>query len=245
MSTGRGAGWKHEHVAHGFLHRRRRVLPLLQVQEDLLARVLRRHGHGLERVLDLGSGDGAMSELVLSEWPAASAVLVDHSPPMLERAAIRLAPFAGRWQTVDADLSAPGWADALPAGGYDAAVTSFALHHLDSEQKRSLFAALPGLLRPGAMFLNMDIVTVEGPLQGSFEEDMAANLLRLERDRGGRRSEDDIRAELALAFDADEEDMPDSAEQQVARLAEAGFQESQIHFKWGEAAIYGGCLPAS
>lgn len=245
MSAERGAAWKQEHVAHAFLHRRRRVLPLLQVQEDLLVRLLRRHRHEFGRVLDLGSGDGAMSELVLSEWPAASAVLVDHSPPMLERAGARLAPFAGRWQTVDADLSAPGWAQALPAGPHGAAVSSFALHHLDSGQKRRLFAELRELLEPGAMFLNMDIVTVAGPLAGSFEEEMAANLVLLERARGGERGEEEIRAELSVAFDADEEDMPDSAEQQVAWLAEAGFLQSEVHFKWGEAAIYGGCVPAS
>jgi tRNA (cmo5U34)-methyltransferase len=239
----RGAGWERPDVAHGFVARRRRVLPFLEVQEDLLVRVLRRRGRPLDRFLDLGSGDGAISELLLGEWPAARAVLVDHSPPMLERAEQRLGGFDGRWQALAGDFSDSSWTDALPAGRYDAAVSSFALHHLDAGEKRRVFSEVLELLEPGGVFLNIDFVTVAGPLRGSFEEQMAANLVRSERARGSRRSEDEIVAELGLAFDADDEDHPDSAEDQVTWLAAAGFDEAEIHFKWGEVALYGGARP--
>jgi hypothetical protein len=100
------------------------------------------------------------------------------------------------------------------------------------------------VLAPGALFLNIDYVTVAGPLRGIFEEQMAINLAHAERERGGRRSEEEIAAELALAFDSDDEDRPDSAGDQLAWLAAAGFTDAEIHFKWGEVALYGGARPA-
>jgi tRNA (cmo5U34)-methyltransferase len=239
----RGAAWKQHDVAHSFVERRRRVLPFLELQEDLILRLLRRQGRRIERFLDVGSGDGATSELLLGELPEARALLVDHSPPMLAGAEVRLGRFADRWEAVSADLADPGWTDALALGHFDAAVSSYAIHHLDDAQKRRLFAELFELLAPGALFLNMDYVRVAGPLQGSFEEEMAANLVRSERERGSQRPEAEIAAELSVAFDADEEDRPDSAEDQVRWLAEVGFAHAQIHFKWGEVALVGAARP--
>jgi tRNA (cmo5U34)-methyltransferase len=238
-----GAGWQQPEVVAGFLERRRRVLPMLDVQEDLLVRLLRRQGHPLERFLDLGGGDGAMSELLLSEWPRASAVLIDNSAAMLERAHARLGRFQGRWSVVREDLSRPGWPAALPRGAYDAVVSAYALHHLEAKDKREVFAGVLDLLEPGGMFLNMDYVRVTGPLQGLFEEQMAINLHRAERDRGSTRDEAELAAELGVSFDSDEEDRPDRAEDQVEWLAAAGFADAQIHFKWGEVAVYGAARP--
>jgi tRNA (cmo5U34)-methyltransferase len=241
----RGAAWKRHDVAHSFVEHRRRVLPFLDIQESLVLRLLRRQGKPIERFLDVGSGDGAMSELLLAEFPDARALLVDHSPPMLARAHERLGRFEGRWEAVSTDLSDPSWHDALADDAFDAAVSSYAIHHLDAAEKRRLFADLLELLAPAALFLNMDYVTVAGPMQGSFEEQMAANLVRSERDRGSARPEEEIVAELSLAFDADDEDHPDGAAEQVAWLAAAGFTDAEIHFKWGEVAVYGGARPAA
>ena len=73
-------------LAASFLDRRQILVPLLDVQEDLIRRLLSRHTHSIGRFLDVGSGDGAMTELVLSSQPESEAVLVDFSDPMLERA---------------------------------------------------------------------------------------------------------------------------------------------------------------
>ncbi len=50
-----------------------------------------------------------------------------------------------------------------------------AIHHLTSERKRALFAEVFSLLEPGAMFVNMDVVRIEGPLDGLFDEQIIAN----------------------------------------------------------------------
>ena len=240
MSEGSpGATWQRPELVGMFLSERKTLMPLLEVQENLVRRLLTRHPLPVRRFLDIGSGDGVMSELVLSLHPQAEAVLVDFSPPMLERAELRLARVDARWQIVRGDLSEPTWAGALPAGSYDAAVSAFAIHHLPGARKRALFGELYELLEPGAMFVNMDYVAIEGPLRGVWDEEMLANAVRAERERGGSRSE----AELEDLFDDDEDDRPDSVGDQLRWLREAGFADAEVHFKWAEAAVLGAIKP--
>jgi tRNA (cmo5U34)-methyltransferase len=227
-----GAAWQSQDLAASFLDRRQILVPLLDVQEDLIRRLLSRHAQPIGRFLDVGSGDGAMTELVLSSQPQSEAVLVDFSDPMLERAGSRLVNSPGRWQTVRGDLSTPAWLEGLPAGGYDAVVSALAIHHLPSQRKRTLFRELFGLLEPGGLFVNMDYVSIDGPLRGLFDEQMLANAVQAEHEHGGRRTD----AEVDLN---DDDDQPDSVEDQIGWLRDAGFEQAEVHFKWAEAAVFG------
>jgi len=240
-SASPGAHWQRPELVSAFLSERKTLMPLLDVQEDVVRRLLSRHAHSAGRFLDLGCGDGAMSELVLSLQPHAEAVLVDFSEPMLEGAERRLADSTARWQIVRGDLSDPGWRAGLPAGSYGGAVSAFAIHHLPAARKRALFGELAELLEPGAMFVNMDYVRTRGALQGLWDEQMLANALQAERARGGSRSEAELERDL---FDDSDEDRPDTTEDQVLWLRDAGFADVEVHFKWAEAAIFGAVKPA-
>jgi tRNA (cmo5U34)-methyltransferase len=235
-----GATWQGHEIVGAFLSERETLMPLLDMQEDLVRRLLLRHRHPVTRFLDVGSGDGAMSELVLSLKPDAEAVLVDFSEPMLEGAERRLAGGPARWQAVRGDLSDPSWPTKLPGGSYGAAVSAFAIHHLPAARKRSLFCELAQLLEPGAMFVNMDHVSVGGPLRGVWDEQMLANAVRAERERGGIRSEAEVERDVP---DDGDDDRPDSAEDQVQWLLDAGFERPEVYFKWAEAAVFGGIKP--
>jgi tRNA (cmo5U34)-methyltransferase len=240
-SASPGAVWRSPEIVGAFLDEREQLMPLVAVQQDLLERLLRRHGHPIRAFLDLGAGDGALSELILDIEPDAHALLVDFSEPMLARAQRRLERFAGRWQAIRGDLSDPGWRRGLADAGHSAAVSSYAIHHLPGERKRSLFAELFELLEPGAMFVNMDYVAISGPLQGLFDEQMVANAVHAEHQRGGDRSDEQVEREL---FDDGDDDRPDTVERQLGWLCEAGFEAAELHFKWAEAAIFGGVKPS-
>ena len=234
-----GATWQRPKAAEWFLDERQARLPLIDVQEDVIRRLFERHGHTVERFLDLGAGDGALSELMLAVFPRAEAVLVDFSEPMLAGVEERLAG-RGRWRVVRGDLSDPGWRRELPEGGYGAAVSSLAIHHLPAERKRELFAEVFELLEQGAMFVNLDYVAIDGPLRGLWDEQLVANALRLERQRGGSRSAAELEHEL---LDDADEDRPDTVADQLRWLLEAGFEGIEVHFKWAEAAVFGGMRP--
>jgi tRNA (cmo5U34)-methyltransferase len=231
-----GAHWQSEDLAASFAERRRILIPLLDVQEDVLRLLLDRHGRPIARFVDLGCGAGAVSEVVLGHLPDAQGVLVDFSEPMLARASVNLADFDGRWQAVRGDLNDPAWREALPPGRYDAIVSGLAIHHLPPERKRTLFAEVLELLEPGGLFVNMDYVAVDGPLRGLFDEQMLANAVRAERESGGTRHEHEVDLE-------DDDDRPDTVEDQLRWLRDAGFEQVEVHFKWAEAAIYGGSRP--
>ena len=227
-----GATWQAADLATSFLEHRQQLLPLIDVQEDLVRRIFERHGHSVGRFLDIGAGDGAMAALVRSIAPRAEAVLVDFSEPMLARAGARLG--AEGWTAVRGDLSTPGWRNGLPEGRYGAAVSSYAIHHLTPERKRALFAELFALLEPGAMFVNMDVVKIGGPLDGLFDEQIIANAAAM-HPRSWQDGEE--------PFDDHSEDRPDPADDQLAWLREAGFERVELQFKWAEGAIFGAIKP--
>jgi SAM-dependent methyltransferase len=107
----------------------------------------------VRRVLDVGSGDGRLLDLVLRSRPLADGVALDVSTHMLDRLTIR---FAGvtNVEAVSHDLDEP-----LPAlGRFDAVVSSFAIHHLAHERKRQLYAEIWAALNPGGVFCNLEHV---------------------------------------------------------------------------------------
>ena len=106
------------------------------------------------RVLDLGCGDGRLAALVLAHRPSVVEVVgLDCSIPMLERAKDR---FGGdqRVTVRYGDLRAP----LPPFGGFDVIVSGFAIHHLDGRRKRSLLDEVASQLRPGGVFVNLEVV---------------------------------------------------------------------------------------
>ncbi len=240
MSSAEPGAWQQEGIVAEFLRDRQALLPLIDVQEDIVRHLLRRRGRELRAFLDIGAGAGAMSELVLAEHPGAEAVLVDYSEPMLARAERRLDQSRLRWSALRADLRDPAWADALPRGAYDAAVSSYAIHHLPAARKQALFAELHALLAPGGIFVNVDFVAVHGPLAGLFDERMVENAVALEHAHGGDRSPEQVERELLADGD---DDQPDTLEDQLRWLADAGFEHPEAHFKWAEAAVFGATKP--
>lgn len=107
------------------------------------------------RVLDLACGTGTITDRLLRRLPGARSTGVDLDPALLT---IATGYFGGeeRAHFVSADLTAPDWAEALPHRAFDAVVTATALHWLDTDQLRTLYGQLPGLLRAGGVFLNAD-----------------------------------------------------------------------------------------
>jgi SAM-dependent methyltransferase len=113
------------------------------------------------RVLDLGCGPGSLSLRVLDRFPGASVVAVDADPVLLtlgrRASAGRSAP---EW--VDADLRSPQWLSAVPAGPYDAVVSTTALHWLPASRLSSFYAEVLSLLRAGGVFADGDHFSYSG-----------------------------------------------------------------------------------
>lgn len=110
-------------------------------------------------VLDLGCGPGSTTDRVLRALPAARVVAVDLDPVLLELAR-RTAVDPARVVHIEADLGEPGWPTALhaerPENGFDAIVSTTALHWLGAGALVELYRTAHDLLRPGGVLLNGD-----------------------------------------------------------------------------------------
>lgn len=238
-----GGAWKQAEVARAYLDDRRRAVPLWAEQADLLRRLVDRGERPMRRFLDLGAGDGVLSEIMLERHPQSEAVLVDFSRPMLDAAASRLESLAGRWRSVEVDLSAPEWVNALPAGEpYDAVVSGFCIHHLPHERKRELYEEVFGLLSGGGAFLNWEHVAVGEWAQGMFDESMVERLVRLERTRAEPRAAEAVASEYRARPDAAENKLLDP-QTQCEWLRSIGFGRVDLYFRWLELALFGGIRP--
>jgi SAM-dependent methyltransferase len=168
------------------------------------------------RVLDLGTGDGRLLALLRVERPGMQGVGLDFSDVMLAAARERFAGDAAV-ELVRHDLSEP-----LPAlGRFDAVVSSLAIHHLEHERKRSLYAEVFDLLVPGGLFANFEhVASPTERLHLAFYE--------------------------AIGEPLEHEDPSDrllDVETQLGWLREIGFDDVDCYWKWLEIALLMGVKP--
>jgi SAM-dependent methyltransferase len=167
------------------------------------------------RLLDLGCGDGRLTELLLAAYPGSAAVCVDFSETMLTAAADRLKGVA---DVVRHDLAEPLPSDGPASGRFDAVVSCFALHHLDDARKMSLLGEVAGRLSSGGVLANLDIVASPTPaLHDRWREEM-----------GAPDDPSDQLCDLAT---------------QLVWLGEAGFEDVDCIWKWRSLALMRGRRP--
>ena len=106
-----------------------------------------------QRILDLGTGDGRLMALLKIDRPSATGVALDFSPVMLEKARDRFK------DDESIEIISHNLDDRLPdLGKFDAIVSSFAIHHVTHDRKRSLYEEIFNLLTPGGVFTNLEHV---------------------------------------------------------------------------------------
>jgi tRNA (cmo5U34)-methyltransferase len=170
----------------------------------------------VRRVLDLGSGDGRLLDLVLLARPGVRGVALDFSPLMLQQLNER---FAAR---PDVDIITHDLERPLPhLGAFDVVVSSFAIHHLVHERKRRLYEEVWAVLEPGGVFCNLEHVA-------------AASAYAHERFLD------------AMGITAAEEDPSNKlldVHTQLQWLREIGFADVDCYWKWRELALLAGRKP--
>ncbi len=129
---------------------------------------------------------------------------------MIDAARIR---FKGddRVQVVTHDMVEP-----LPdLGTFDGVVSSFAIHHLEDDRKRELYAEVFEMLEPGGVFCNLEHVSSSTP-------------------------ELHARWRRCLGIDGESEDASNrclDVETQVRWFQEIGFKDADCYWKWMEMAL--------
>jgi tRNA (cmo5U34)-methyltransferase len=202
--------WDTPEHALDYIQRRENSLPHRAEAEAALLEHLPAEA---SRVLDLGTGAGRLIAMAKQRWPNVKAVGVDFSPTMLELSRAR---FAGDSSVtiLTHNLDNP-----LPdLGVFDVVLSSFAIHHVVHERKRSLYGEVFTILATGGLFCNLEHVSSPTPR---------------------------LHVEFLQSLDvAPENDDPSNKlldlETQLHWLREIGFTDVDCHWKWRELALLAG-----
>jgi trans-aconitate methyltransferase len=116
----------HRQQEHYLHDRPRRFSIMLDYVEQL-------RGPGSLTLVDLCCGPGSITSAALSRFPSATVLACDIDPWLVEMGR-RTVGGDSRVRWLEADLRAEGWADTLPSAGYDAVLSSTALHWLHRDE---------------------------------------------------------------------------------------------------------------
>lgn len=236
-----GDVWKGESLARTFLEGVRGGIPFAAEQIDTMLRVVNARNAPVDRVLDLGCGDGVLTRALLSRCPKARATLVDFSEPMIEAARAKLADVDPTPQFVVADLANPDWVESIGAAPrFDVVVSGYAIHHLPDPRKRELYAEIHSLLGRGGMFVNIEHVASRTAWIESISDELMIHSLHAFHAVGATPK---TREQVADEF----VHRPDKAanilapvEDQCEWLRQIGFVDVDCYFKVFELAVFGG-----
>ncbi len=237
--------WKDPSLVAHFLSGVRGGLPYAADQLAIMIRVVAATGCPVRRFLDVGSGAGAVAEVVLSAYPDADATLVDFSLPMIEAAKERLGT-GERRHYILADFGEPRWVEEVSSlAPFDLVVSGFAIHHQPDRRKREIYEEIFELLAPGGWFLNNEHVASSTRwLQSVSDELLVDSIYAYHQRMGTGKTREQVANEFVYR--------PDKAanilapvEEQCAWLREIGYQDVDCYFKVFELAVFGGRKPIS
>ena len=196
------------------------------------------------KAIELGSGEGFLSEVILECFPNASVLALDGSQEMRTTASLRLERFGERFQVEPFDIEDLEWIERVD--GADAVVSSLCVHHLDAQGKQGMYKGLAKALNPGGALIVADLVSAKHPvahhyLGESWDHAAQTRAQSTASDDGGW----DLfqQEQWNIYWWPDEMDRPSPLSEQLVWLADAGFEPVDCFWMTGAHAIYGGYLP--
>ena len=193
------------------------------------------------RVVELGSGEGALSFAILDCYPHATVLGLDGSASMRTRAGHTLDRFGSRFESRPFDLVSADWRQGLDTA--DCVVSSLCVHHLSGADKRKLFADVGRRTSARGRLLLADIVQPQRPEARTLFGDGWDRVTRAQsvEKTGTPRLFDRFREERWNYFHTpDPYDTPSPLFDQLTWLKAAGFAVADCFWLHCGHAIYGG-----
>jgi tRNA (cmo5U34)-methyltransferase len=231
---GRGAGQVELYVQSADL-----ILPERNTIIDILLDIFRYHFDGREKlsILDLGCGDGIVTERMRSRFPGNTFYLLDGSPAMLEKAKRRLEGVNLHFlcQTFDAYVDS-----SIQDAKYDLIFSVNAIHHLSFLEKGGLYTKLFRELKHGGLFMNSDPVLPSSERSEAWQFGMWRDWINKRCVESGLQDEIGQYDDLALEYKQKPENKPSELFEQVQLLERIGFRDVDCFFKYGIFTLFGG-----
>jgi tRNA (cmo5U34)-methyltransferase len=188
--------------------------------------ILNRRFKSSFRVLDLGTGTGALAFEILSKIPHAHVEVWDIDKKMLAVAQERLAPFHDRLSIYEKSFEET-------SSEKEAIVASFSLHHIkERSQKQKLFKSIFNGLSKGGLFLNADLTLSTEPELNRMTYQTWSDFLCTQG-----WAHDEAQKHF-LNWSNEDQYFP--LFEELNSLAAVGFREPECFWKKMPATVYGG-----
>jgi tRNA (cmo5U34)-methyltransferase len=197
--------------------------------------------------VDVGCGEGWLSEAVLREFPRARALALDGSPAMLRAAGELLAPFGERAEMRAFRLEDPAWISGIE-GSVRCFLSSLVIHHLGGVEKRELFRRLLERLEDGGALLYADVIEARSErsrqhMARAWDEEVRQRSLGITGDESAYRAFVD--RNWNMYEHPDPMDRPSGTADQLRWLEEAGFVGADVPWARAGHAVFCAYKPAS
>jgi tRNA (cmo5U34)-methyltransferase len=236
--------WKSKELADKYFSDVRGAIPFANEQIEVMLRIIDSCQISVDRILDLGCGDGILAASILQSHPNASGVLVDISEPMIQAAKDKLSSYQDSLDFIVCDYGDKRWVEKLRAEElFSVVVSGFSIHHQSDERKRALYAEIFQLLEPGGVFLNLEHVSsATGWISSLFHEYFIDSLLEMHQRTSGGMNREQV-AQKYYCRDDKAANILAPVETQCEWLRNIGFKDVDCHFKIFELALFGGRKP--
>ena len=183
------------------------------------------------RVIDLGCGTGTLALRIRQRFPRSRITCLDFAENMLELARAKLTN-EKEIRFEQADFNTYEFKET-----YDAAVSSLALHHLNTgEAKLEFYRRLSAALAPGGVFWTADAALGSTFAVRAMYEDKWKDFMR--------RSMTEAQIEERFAKDS-QEDHPATLADHFRWLEATGFVAPEVIWKYFYCGVYGAHKPSS
>lgn len=170
-----------------------------------------------QTVLDIGSGTGLFSSLILKKFPDANITLIDISEKMMDIAKKRFSNFSNVNYILD-DYTSHKF-----ESKFDIIVSSLSIHHLTDKEKESIYHRAYSLLNKGGVFVNADQVLGHTP----YLDTLYKNDWKHKIENSGLSQE-----EINSAYERTKLDKMSTLADQLNWLKESGFKDVDCVYKY-------------
>lgn len=123
-----------------------------------------------KRIVDLGAGTGLLTKEMFMLYPDAQFTLIDLSEDMLDVARKRFEGLTNfEYISVDYLMSIPCNADVI--------CSALSIHHLEDEEKQSLYDEIYKKLPEGGIFINLDQFCADSPITNNAWDEWWLNYI--------------------------------------------------------------------
>lgn len=180
------------------------------------------------KILDIGCGTGTFAKIIKENFPYAKITCLDFAQNMIEVAKEKLDNFQS-----DIDFLVGDFNDLNIKCEYDVIVSSFALHHIQTDdKKKELYKNIYEALRNYGVFFTADLILgVNSYIKNLYEKKWEEHVVKKLVDNG-------IENETLRKYQAD--DNPSTLYEHLKWLEEAGFSQVETIWKYYNFAVFGG-----